>query len=67
MGNYFVKKAMTSTLGFTDAQADSVLRMASSFKGGEIDRDLAMKLFDKFSTKSPQEINTMLRYIDENF
>lgn len=67
MANIFLKKTMASMLNMPSDQVDAILNAAESFKNNEIDRDLAIKLFDKFSKKTPKEINQMLKFVDENF
>ena len=67
MANMFLKKTMASMLNMPSEQVEAILNAAEAFKSNEIDRNLAIKLFDKFSKKSPKEINEILRYVDENF
>ena len=67
MANIFLKKTMASMLNMPSDQVDAILNAAEAFKSNEIDRNLAMKLFDKFSKKSPKEINRMLQKIDKEF
>lgn len=67
MANIFLKKTMASMLNMPSDQVDAILNAAEAFKSNEIDRNLAMKLFDKFSKKSPKEINRMLQKIDMEF
>lgn len=67
MTNIFLKKTMASMLNMPSDQVDAILNAAEAFSNNEIDRNLAIKLFDKFSKKSPKEINEILRYIDEKF
>jgi hypothetical protein len=54
-------------LNMPSDQVEAILNAAEAFKSNEIDRNLAIKLFDKFSKKSPKEINEILRYVDKNF
>lgn len=67
MANIFLKKTMASMLNMPSDQVDAILNAAEAFKNNEIDRKLAIKLFDKFSKKTPKEINQMLKFVDENF
>ena len=67
MANIFLKKTMASMLNMPSDQVEAILNAAEAFKSNEIDRGLAIKLFDKFSKKSPKEINEILSYIDKNF
>ena len=67
MANIFLKKTMASMLNMPSDQVDAILNAAEAFKSNEIDRNLAIKLFDKFSKKTPKEINQMLKFVDENF
>lgn len=67
MVNIFLKKTMASMLNMPSDQVDAILNAAEAFSNNEIDRNLAIKLFDKFSKKTPKEINQMLKFVDENF
>ena len=58
---------MASMLNMPSDQVDALLNSAEAFSNNEIDRNLAIKLFDKFSKKTPKEINQMLKFVDENF
>ena len=58
---------MASMLNMPSDQVDAILNAAEAFRNNEIDRNLAIKLFDKFSKKTPKEINQMLKFVDENF
>lgn len=67
MANIFVKKTMASMLNMSNDQVDSLLKAAEAFKSNEIDRNLAMKVFNKLSKKKPKEINDILGFIDTKF
>lgn len=67
MANIFLKKTMASMLNMPNDQVEAILNAAEAFKSNEIDRGLAIKLFDKFSKKSPKEINRILEMIDKEF
>ena len=58
---------MASMLNMPSDQVDAILNAAEAFSNNEIDRNLAIKLFDKFSKKTPKEINQMLKFVDEIF
>lgn len=58
---------MASMLNMPSDQVDAMLNAAEAFSNNEIDRNLAIKLFDKFSKKTPKEINQMLKFVDDNF
>lgn len=64
MANIFLKKTMASMLNMPSDQVDAILSAADAFRSNEIDRNLAIKLFDKISKKKPQEINRILQMID---
>lgn len=66
MSNFLLKKTMSSMLGMDSAQVDAIINAAEAFKSNEIDKDLAIRVFNKMSTKSPKELNDFLRMIDEN-
>lgn len=67
MANIFLKKTMASMLNMPSDQVDAILNAAEAFSNNEIDRNLAIKLFDKFAKKTPKEINKMLKFVDDNF
>lgn len=67
MANIFLKKTMASMLDMPMEQVESILNAASAFKSNEIDRELAIRVFNKFSNKKPSEINKVLKLIDEKF
>ena len=67
MANIFVKKTMASMLNMSNDQVESLLKAAEAFKSNEIDRNLAMKVFNKLSRKKPKEINDILGFIDTKF
>lgn len=67
MANMFLKKTMASMLNMPSEQVEAIINAAEAFRSNEIDRNLAIKLFDKFSRKTPKQINELLKYVDENF
>ena len=67
MANILLRKTIASMLNLPIQQVDAILNAAEAFKSDEIDRDLAMKVFNKFSKKSPQEINRALQMINIEF
>lgn len=67
MANMFLKKTMASMLNMPSEQVEAILNAAEAFRSNEIDRNLAIKLFDKFTKKTPKEINKMLKFVDDNF
>lgn len=66
MANIFLKKTMASMLNMPMEQVESILDAAEAFKSNEIDRDLALKVFNKLSNSTPEEINNLLRLINDN-
>lgn len=64
MANIFLKKTMASMLNMPNDQVEAILNAAEAFKSNEIDRDRAMRIFNKVSKKTPKEINEILRCID---
>ena len=66
MANVFLKKTMASMLNMPMSQVDAILNAAEAFRSNDIDRNLAFKVFDKLSKKSPREINDILKIIDGN-
>ena len=67
MANIFLKKTMASVLDMPMEQVDAILNAAEAFKSNEINRDLAIKVFNKMSKKDPKEINKVLDSIDKQF
>ena len=67
MVNMFFKKAMASMFNMPSEQVESILNAAEAFKDSEIDKNLVVRLFNKFSKKSPSEINRILEAIDMQF
>lgn len=58
--NIFVKKTMASTLGIPMEQVDAILNAAEAFKSNEINREVAMEVFDKLSKKTPEQLNELV-------
>lgn len=67
MANIFLKKTMASVLDMPMEQIDAILNAAEAFKSNEINRELAIKVFNKMSKKNPKEINKVLDSIDKQF
>ncbi len=67
MTNILLKKTLASMLNISNAQVDAIIKVAEAFRNNEIDKSLAIKLFNRFSTKTPQELNEMLSKIDKEF
>jgi hypothetical protein len=61
--NLFVKKTIVSMTGLDGDQVEGIMKAANAFKSSEIDRKLAMEVFDKVSKKSPDEINNLLKQL----
>jgi len=66
MANMILKKAISSMLNVPIEQMDTILNVAETFKNNEIDRKLAIELLNKFSKKTPKEINTFMKFINDN-
>ncbi len=66
MANIFLKKTMASMLNMPTEQVDAIINAAEAFKSNEINRELAIAVFNKLSSKSPKEINGILEMIDQN-
>ena len=64
MANIFLKKTMASMLNMPSEQVESILNAAEAFKNNEIDRNRAIKIFNKLSKKTPKEINEILKCVD---
>ena len=66
MANFLLKKTIASALGMESSQVDAILKASEAFKSNSINRDLAIRVFDKVSKKTPREINELLNIIDKN-
>ena len=66
MANFLLKKTIASALGMESSQVDAILKASEAFKSNSINRDLAIRVFDKVSKKAPSEINELLNIIDKN-
>lgn len=64
MANMILKKTMASMLNMPSEQVETILNAAEVLKSNEVDRDRAMRIFNKVSKKTPKEINEILRCID---
>jgi hypothetical protein len=60
MANIFLKKTMASMLNMPSEQIDAILNAAEAFKSNEINRELAIEVFNKMSKKTPTQINDLL-------
>ena len=66
MANIFLKKTMASMLNMSSEQVDAILNAAEAFKSNEIDRNLAIELFNKISRRSPKQINILMKFINDS-
>ena len=66
MANFLLKKTIASALGMESSQVDAILKASEAFKSNSINRDLAIRVFDKVSKKTPSEINELLNITDKN-
>ena len=66
MANFLLNKTIASALGMESGQVDAILKASEAFKSNSINRDLAIRVFDKVSKKTPSEINELLNIIDKN-
>ena len=64
MANIFLKKTMASMLNMSNEQVDAILNATEAFKSNEIDRNMAIRVFNKLSKKTPTEINSVLKMVD---
>ena len=65
MANFLVKRTLASLLNLSDAQTDMALKIADSFKNNDINKSLALSVFEKIGKKTPSEINEILEKIDK--
>lgn len=47
MANFLLKKTIASALGMESSQVDAILKASEAFKNNSINRDLAIRVFDK--------------------
>lgn len=66
MNNIFLKKAVASMLNIPKEQIDAAFEMAEKFNDEKIDKNAMASIINKLSKKSPEEINTWLKYIDNS-
>ena len=66
MANFLLKKTIASALGMESSQVDAILKASEAFKSNSKNMDLAIRVFDKVSKKTPSEINELLNIIDKN-
>lgn len=66
MNNIFLKKAVASMLNVPKEQIDAAFEMAEKFNDEKIDKNAMASIINKLSKKSPEEINTWLKYIDNS-
>lgn len=65
MANIFLKKTMASMLNMPSDQVETILNAAEAFRSNEIDRNTAVRVFNKLSKKTPKEINNILKMVDK--
>ena len=65
MANFLVKRTLESLLNLSDSQTDMALKIADSFKNNDINKSLALSVFEKIGKKTPSEINEILEKIDK--
>jgi len=64
LDNIFVKKALKSMM--TPEQFTAVQNFTTAVQSGKIDQNKLVKVSDKVSKLSPEEINRLLDLIDKN-
>ena len=65
MANFLFKRTLASLLNLSDSQTDMALKIAHSFKNNDINKSLALSVFEKMGKKTPSEINEILEKIDK--
>lgn len=65
MATFLVKRTLASLLNLSDSQTDMALKIADSFKNNDINKSLALSVFEKIGKKTPSEINEILEKIDK--
>ena len=65
MANFLVKRTLASLLNLSDSQTDMALKIADSFKNNDINKSLALSVFEKMGKKTTSEINEILEKIDK--
>lgn len=66
MSNIFLKKTVASMLNVPSEQVDAAFKMAEKFNDEKIDKNTMASIIEKLSKKTPEEINTWLKYIDNS-
>lgn len=61
-----MKKTIASLLNIPKEQVDMAYAMAEKFNDDKIDKVTMASIIDKLSRKTPEEINSWLKYIDTN-
>lgn len=66
MNNIFLKKAVASMLNVPKEQIDAAFEMAEKFNDEKIDKNAMASIINKLSKKTPEEINSWLKFIDNS-
>ena len=64
LDNIFVKKAMKSMM--TQEQFETITKFMTAVQNGKIDKSLISKVGEKVSKLSPDEVNSLLSFVDKN-
>ena len=64
MMNPFLRKSIATALDIPTKEVDAIMNAAAAFRSNEIDREMAMRIFDKLTKKTPQELNEFLKYVE---
>jgi hypothetical protein len=62
--NPFLRKSIATALDMSTKEVDAIMNAASAFRSNEIDREMAMRIFDKLTKKTPSELNEFLKYVE---
>lgn len=65
MKNIFLNKTMSSMLGIPSDKLDMIMKMAEKFSDERIDRNTASSVLNKLMNKTPEEINNVLKRVNE--
>ena len=64
MGNALLKKMLGSMFDIDKRQIEMAMQLAQSFNNKDIDKEMAIQVFEKLSKKTPSEINSLLEELN---
>lgn len=64
MGNALITKMIGSMFDIDKRQIETAMQLAKSFNNKDIDKEMAIQVFEKLSKKTPKEINSLLEELN---